>query len=153
MWALAGAAFSVRAFQSWWMHSPPLGPQAEALEVIPSDFYDSVLGALFLVVVMGTILGPLWLSAVATGTAYLRRNRPPRSWCRAWAYTVTAAALISLGFLGCFFYSPPPLFGDIVIGHADWVLLGFSAAFLIVGGMMIVIIRAMHSYALAADSV
>jgi hypothetical protein len=37
------------------------------LEDIPSDFYDSELGALDLVLVIGTVLTALWLAVVVSG--------------------------------------------------------------------------------------
>ncbi len=152
MWALTGAAFGVRVFESWWMHAPPPSAAVAAVEVVPADFYDSVLGTLFLVLAMGTVLMALWLGAVVSGIICLHGARAATALRRAWAYTVTAAAMISIGFLGVFLYPEPPLFGDVVIGHANWAMLGFSAGFLAIGCAMVAIIRAIRSRAPATTS-
>jgi hypothetical protein len=151
VWALTGAAFSVRLFQSWWMHAPPPSAAAQVLEVVPSDIYDSVLGALFLVVVMGIVLTSLWLGALISGAIYMRGTQPTRTLRRAWACAVASAAVVSIGFLGVFL-DPVPLFGEVVIGHADWGLLGFSAAFLATGCAMAAIIRSIRANALAGTT-
>jgi len=152
LWALTGTGFSVRVFQSWWMHAPLPSPAVQVLEVVPSDFYDSLLGALFLALVMGIVLTALWLGALVSGISYLRGTQPARRLRRAWVCAVATAAVVSIGFLAIFLDPVPPLFGEVVVGHADWGLLGFSAAFLAIGCAMVAIFRSIRAHALAAAS-
>ena len=56
----------------------------------------------------------------------------------AWVWTVTAAAALIVALIGVFL-DPVPLFGQIVLGHPNWGLLAFSAAFLIIGAAMVAI--------------
>jgi hypothetical protein len=68
---------------------------------------------------------------------------------RSWACVLTAAAAVSTGFLGAFVDPPQPLFGESVIGHADWGILVFAAAFLAVGWVMVAVIRSIRAEAVA----
>jgi hypothetical protein len=136
-WALAGAAFGVRVFQSWWMHGP-INPVTDG--PMPADFYDSVLGTLVLVFLMGMLLAGLWLAVMICGFMYLRLAGLTGRWRKAWVSAVAAAAAVSVAFLWAFMDPVPPLFGQVVIGHPDWGLLAFSAAFLAVGAVMAAII-------------
>ena len=54
---------------------------------------------------------------------------------------MAAAAAVSVAFL-CVSMDPVPLFGQVVVGHPDWGLQAFSAAFLAVGAIMVAIIIA-----------
>lgn len=136
-WALAGAAFGVRVFQSWWAHGP-INPVTDG--PMPADFFDSELGALVLVFLMGMLLAGLWLAVMICGFLYLRLAGLTARWRKAWISAVAAAAAVSVAFL-CVSGDPVPLFGQ-VIGHPDWGLLVFSAAFLAVGAIMVAIIIA-----------
>ena len=108
---------------------------------MPADFFDSVLGTLVLVFLMGMLLAGLWLAVMICGFMYLRLAGLTGRWRAAWAGAVAAAAAVSVAFLGVF-WDPVPLFGQVVIGHPDWGLLAFSAAFLAVGATMVAIIIA-----------
>jgi hypothetical protein len=108
---------------------------------MPADFFDSELGALVLVFLMAMLLAGLWLAVVIYGFSYLRLAGLAGRWRTAWAGAVAAAAAASVAFL-CVFWDPAPLFGQVVIGHRDWGLLAFSAAFLAAGAIMVAIIIA-----------
>jgi hypothetical protein len=108
---------------------------------MPADFFDSELGALMLVFLMGMVLAGLWLAVMIYGFSYLRLAGLTGRWRTAWAGAVAAAAAVSVAFL-CVFGDPVPLFGQVVIGRPDWGLLAFSAAFLAGGAIMVAIINA-----------
>jgi hypothetical protein len=114
---------------------------------VPDDFYDSVLGVLFLAVLMAVALAGLHAATIASGFAYLRGTGLNGRWRTAWACAVSAAAAVGVAFIGVF-WDPGPLFGQmaggqqVVVGHPSWGLLAFSAAFLIAGAVMVAIITA-----------
>jgi len=114
---------------------------------VPDDFYDSVLGVLFLAVLMAVALAGLWVATIASGFAYLRGTGLYGRWRTAWACSVVAATAVGVAFIGVF-WDPVPLFGQMVhgqqtvLGHPSWGLLAFSAAFLIAGAVMVAIITA-----------
>ncbi len=137
-WALAGAAFGVRVFQSWWSQGP-VNPITDG--PVPDDIFQSVLGVLVLLFLMGMLLAGLWLAVSACGLFYLRLAGMTGRWRKAWAGAMAAAGAVSAAFL-CVFMDPVPLFGQEVIGHPDWGLLGFSAGFLAVGAIMVAILIA-----------
>jgi hypothetical protein len=145
-WALAGAAFGVRVFQTWWAHPPPVFNPA-TYGPIPADIFDSELGTLFLAFVMAVALAGLWAGTTATGFAYLRGTGVGGRWRTVWACTVIAAVAVGAAFIGVF-VDPVPMFGQtvagqqVVVGHPNWGLLAFSVGFLIIGAVMATIITA-----------
>ena len=140
IWALAAAAMSARVFQTWWAQPVPVFNPA-TYGPMPDDIFDSELGAFFLAFVMSVPLTALWMSAAASGFGYLRSKELAGRRRTAWACTLAAAALLGMAFIGVFLYPPASLFGPIAVGHPNWILLGFAAAFLIVGAAMIAVIE------------
>src|ERR1700722_4468806 len=140
IWALAAAAMSARVFQTWWAHPVPVFNPA-TYGPVPDDFFDSELGAFFLAFVMSVPLAALWFSAAASGLGYLRSTELAGRQRTAWVCTLVAAAVIGIAFILVFLFPPAALFGPISVGHPNWILLGFSAAFLIVGAAMIIVIE------------
>jgi hypothetical protein len=140
IWALAAAAMSARVFQTWWAQPVPVfNPATDG--PMPDDIFDSELGAFFLALVMSVPLTALWLSAAASGFGYLRSTEFAGRQRTAWACTLVVAAVLGIAFIRVFLYPPAALFGPIAVGHANWILLAFSAAFLIVGVAMITVIE------------
>ena len=137
--ALTGALLAMRVFRSWWTHPVPPNPATDG--PLPADFFDSLLGAMILALLMTLLLAGLWAAATATGFGYLRSAGLTGRWRTAWACAVTAAAALGAAFIGVFL-DPVPLFGQMVLGHPIWGLLAFSAAFLIVCAVMVAIIAA-----------
>ena len=145
-WALAGAGFAARAFQSWRVH-PAAVFNPRTYGPMPSDFFDSELGALILAVMMAVILAGLRGPATACGSWYLRSAGLAGRWRTAWACAATAAAAVSVAFLGAFL-DPLAPFGQIehgwrqIYGHPAWGLLALSGSFLIAGTAMITVMIA-----------
>jgi hypothetical protein len=138
-WALTGAAFGARVFQSWWTHPVPVfNPLTDG--PVPDDFHDSVLGVLFLAVLMAVALAGLQVATIASGFAYLRGTGLSGRWRTAWACAVIAAAAVGVAFIGVFWQMRHGQ--QTVLGHPSWGLLAFSAAFLIAGAVMVAIITA-----------
>ena len=108
---------------------------------LPSDFFDSELGALVAAFLMAVPLVGLLAALAASGIGYLHAA-PLTGRCRTgWVCAVIAAALVDVAFIAVFL-DPVPLFGQIVLGQANWGLLGFSAAFVVVGAAMVAVITA-----------
>src|SRR5689334_12116387 len=99
-WALAGAAFGVRVFQSWWTHPVPRNPQLDG--PMPADFFDTLIGVVMLAFLMAVLLATLWAAATATGFRYLRNAGMTRRWRTAWTCAVIAAATVGVAFIGVF---------------------------------------------------
>lgn len=139
-WALTGAGLGVWVLRSWWAQPapPPFNPVTDP--IIP-PFQDSQLYALIVTVFMASLLGGLWVAVTVSGIGYLRSTRLTGRWWIAWACAATAAAAASLAFLAVY-WDPVPLFGQMVLRHPSWGLLGFSVAFLLAGAAVAAVIIA-----------
>jgi len=139
LWAVAGAAMSVRVFQSWWTH-PVLVFNPATDGVVPDDFFDSELGAMVAEIAVAVPLAVLWLALSACGFGFLRRSSAGARWLSTWARATAAAAMTIVLFLAVF-WNPAPLSGPgEVFARPTWSLLGFTAAFLVLGAGMVTII-------------
>lgn len=137
-WALAGAAFSARFFQSSWAHPVPVyNPATDG--PMPDDIFDSGVGVMILAFVMAVPLAGLWVAATACGFDYLRGAALTRRFVN-WACALAAAAVVSVAFLYVFLFPPALLFGKTIYPHPSWGLLGFSALFLITGVVLVAVI-------------
>jgi YVTN family beta-propeller protein len=134
LWAVAGAVLGVVVFRSWMLTPADLNPSTDGL--LPSD---SLLVVLAQAVLMAVPLTVFLVAAAAGGAGYLRKARPAGPWKTAWACAVSAAFVVEVTFIAVFI-DPAPLFGQLVLGRANWGLLALSAAFAAAGAALVVII-------------